>query len=746
MNGIAMKNNLRFLAHGTMTLYGALSRDISARTLETQFPPKIHVLNLLVNDICNSRCQMCNIWKQKKDTEFTPERLELILADRLFNDLAYVGVSGGEPTLRPDLADIFRVLTRKQPRLQGTSIITNAIQADSVISRILAIAQICGEAGVPFSAMVSLDGIGQVHDQVRGRQGNYASALEVIKYLRDRTKIRVSVGCTITKDNVWHVDEVLDFCRQEGVYGRFRIAEFIRRLYNDDRSEYIRNFNREERIHLGLFFAKLELTYEQSRSVKATYRSIRQMLLDDAPRSSGCPYRTVAITLNSRGQLLYCAPKSPVLGSALSESAESLYRHNIARRKKIITQYCSGCIHDYDAPETTADVLSRFRQYYWNRQLSLTRSLVQAKKSLPRLKRSPVAFENMREVLIVGWYGTETAGDKAILGELIHQLRIKNAGVKITLASLYPYYSRLTVDELALDGVRIIPTYSHEFWQASKRADRVIMGGGPLMDIEELGTILWSFILAKQSRHITQIAGCGIGPIGEDPRYAEAIQHILRFSDVIELRDSASAVFARQWTGRDDITMTGDPAEQFVRRWKDEHTTTEQSAPYLNLFLREWPEEYRGALSLSEFSELKVQFESELGQWIRQMCEDLQVQPRFLAMHHFIVGNDDREFNRRFATKYLCGLDPVVDMNPLTVSQILSFMQTATLNICMRYHSVLFAKTLGVPLVAIDYTMGGKVARFIEDCEEPAPIMSVAAIARGEWHRLLKTGYNWAAL
>ena len=54
-------------------------------------------LNFMANDICNSKCKMCNIWKRKKDKELTPEELENILNDDLFKNLSNVGISGGEP-------------------------------------------------------------------------------------------------------------------------------------------------------------------------------------------------------------------------------------------------------------------------------------------------------------------------------------------------------------------------------------------------------------------------------------------------------------------------------------------------------------------------------------------------------------------------------------------------------------------------------------------------------------------------
>ena len=50
-------------------------RDLRRRWLSNRLPSKPTTLNLLVNDICNSRCVMCNIWQQKRDIELTPEQL-----------------------------------------------------------------------------------------------------------------------------------------------------------------------------------------------------------------------------------------------------------------------------------------------------------------------------------------------------------------------------------------------------------------------------------------------------------------------------------------------------------------------------------------------------------------------------------------------------------------------------------------------------------------------------------------------
>jgi MoaA/NifB/PqqE/SkfB family radical SAM enzyme len=311
---------------------------------------KPRVLNLLVNDICNAECQMCNIWKQMPERVVSPDELREILEDNLFTELNYVGVSGGEPTLRSDLPELYEAIATARPDV-STGIITNGLVPDVVIDRVEKSGYVCADHGVDFGVMVSLDGVGEVHDRVRGTEGAFENSVSVLRYFRDETPFSVSVGCTVTKDNVWGVHELLEFCKQEDVNYKFRVAEFIDRLYNDDRNDKIRNFTPRELYHLGLFFAKLEDETRLHATKRRTYRNIRKMLMEGADRSIACYQQTHGATLDSAGNLMYCAPKSPKLGNTLERSAEELYYNNTDIRDQIEEDHCADCIHDYPSPQ-----------------------------------------------------------------------------------------------------------------------------------------------------------------------------------------------------------------------------------------------------------------------------------------------------------------------------------------------------------------------------------------------------------
>ncbi len=699
-----------------------------------RYLPLPTTLNLLITDICNSRCKICNIWQRKPEKELSPSDLGTILNDPLFKKIEYVGVSGGEPTLRKDLPEIFRVITRKNG-IKGTGIITNAINADVVIEQTEKSYNICREANVPFNVMVSIDGLGKVHDIIRGREGVFKNALNVIRHVRDNTDIPLSIACTVVKENVWNLDEVLDFCREENVYGRFRIGEYINRLYNDNLRNSIRNFDDDERYQIALFFSKLELAYEESPIIRDTYKNIRQMIFEKKPRQSGCPYRSNAVGLNSKGNLLFCSPKSPVLESCLESSAKKIYVKNIHLRDSIIENFCSNCIHDYHASPTKESLKEKKEEAYFRKYMSVKESL---KRSASLSTPPPFSpdWSQFRNPLIIGWYGTETTGDKAIIGDIIRRLKGVNPKAQITVASLYPFVTIRTLYELGIGDIKIIKTFSEEYLQSCRRADVVIMGGGPLMGMEPLGFVLTAFSEAKKANVPCIVEGCGIGPL-KASEYISAIKEILKLSTQIKVRDKASLFWVKENTVRADAICTGDPAVDFVEKWKEKSHPEKSlsNKDYFACFLREMTTEYVNGMKLDDFSMFRDNFEKELGRMIQYIREKTKLKPLLMPMHTFVIGNDDRDFDRRFIKKYLKD-DPVeIGYKVYSSQDILSVMSKSRFNICMRFHSVLFAETLGVPFVAIDYTEGGKIKGFLSDKEKEEFMIGRIKMAQGKWKK-----------
>lgn len=715
-------------------------------------PLKPETINLLVNDVCNSRCQMCLIWQNKKDKELTPNELSDILSDNLFDKIKYIGVSGGEPTLRSDLPEIYKAICLKSPNIKSTGIITNGIIHDVVKKRILESAAICKDHGISFNVMVSLDGIEEVHDVVRGRNNNFESAVSLLKFFHEETDIPTSFGCTITTSNALYVDELLDYAKSEGLYGRFRIAEYIERLYNSNQTEFIRSFDEKTSYHLGLFFFRAEHGFEPAPSIRKTYKNIRGMLVENKPRLIGCPYQSKAVVLTANGELLYCSPKSPSLGSTLNHPAKELYFSNLFKRKEIKEKNCSTCIHDYHVPVTAIEAITSYFEIKKRKHKYACQRLINlaSKASKKQKKIEYPSLLSSQDVLVVGWYGTETAGDKAILWAIIDNLRSRrNPPKNIYLSSLYPFVSQWTLKEMSLSGISIIETYSREFEEVCDKVDEVVMGGGPLMDIAALNHILYAFIQAAKNNAIARVEGCGIGPL-ENPLYVDVVSKIFGLSDHITLRDRASTDRSLQDFSVGRATTTTDPATDYVRFVRnsdllEKSTSILGDTKNISCFLREWSLEYKGDLSQAEFNTVKLQFEKQLAKLVLTMSEKEKLKIHLLPMHTFHVGGDDRVFNRRFA-KQISFLakenqtktDIAFARVPVSPIEILQSMYHSQLNLCMRFHSVLFAENLGVPYLAIDYTNGGKIRAFLESKNKLNKLISLQDVASGAWRDKLK--------
>ncbi|ANV84729.1 radical SAM protein [Picosynechococcus sp. PCC 7003] len=725
--------------------------DIRVNILGQVFPMKPTAISMMANDVCNSRCQMCLIWQQKKDFEVSPEDLAQIFSDPLFTHVQNIGITGGEPTLRTDLPELFKVACTTLPQLSSASMITNAIIEDIVKQRVLECADICNHYGKGFSVSVSLDGIGEVHDTVRGRKNNFDSAINVIQYLRDQG-IKVTFGCTITHSNAPYIDELLDYAKQEEITGTFRVAEYIDRLYNSNQTNFIRNFDKKTAYHLGLFFFRAEHDFQTNTAIQKTYRSIRRMLTEGKPRTTGCPYHTRTVILTSRGDLLYCSPKSPIIGNTLKESAAQLYYQNLNKRQEIIKNHCDDCIHDYHVPVTFREKISFFLKCNSIHKKYNCSDLV--KKSAQVLKQvkniSDTSTITTQKVLIVGWYGTETVGDKAILWTIIKRLRSRSQPpITIYLSSMHPFICEYTVKEMGLENIIIVETWTQEFEKACDEVEEIIVGGGPLMDLEGLNHILYAFIQGAKSGAINRIEGCGIGPL-VNPLYVKVVNEICRLSDHITLRDQTSTNRCLNEFESSAITVA-DPATEYIDYLKSKPELLQQTKPVLgnknnvSCFLREWLTNYSEDRDESSYRSIKEKFEDQLVGMLTFIAETKNLDIHLLPMHTFYEGGDDRVFNRYLAKKVSVAIqekEPESRVRfarlPVSPLEIVHSMHHANFNICMRFHSVLFAETLGIPYLAIDYTGGGKIKAFLEEKGKLDRLISLSDFADGKWRNYLE--------
>lgn len=698
------------------------------------------VIQFPVIDICNSRCQMCRIWENKRSEDITPTRLRSGLRNPLYSEVTGVGLNGGEPTLRKDLVDLTNVLYEELPKLQSISLITNAFQYKEVIQRISEVGRAIKSHGGKLDVMVSLDGYGEVHERVRGKPGNFARAEKVIDFITQSDLVdSVRIGCTIIRENVFELHDLLDWCQSKGLYIKYRLGVPHQRLYTADlRTPYALTF--EERYHVAEFLEGLIAHYETNEAQKHFYRSLIGQLVLEKPRMAGCDWQHRGATITAAGELLYCAVQSKPLGMIDQVDSEEAFFSNAPHLADIRAQHCADCHHDYVGLPSRSEQIRQLRMRlldrarmapHFRRVAALgpvsawrgKRRLEQRRAQLrplveqaPRYARKPDRI-GRRRVLICGWYGTETLGDKAILGGLVKVLTEELGSLDLTIVALSEYVTKITRQQMReLSDARIISpedaiTIVHD-------QDLVVFGGGPIMAIRELADMEAIFAAARNAGVSTLIGGCGVGPIG-DAAHQRQIARLLNLADARVYRDQKSYdAAAKLGVDVQHDLVAEDPAFSWLTTLDRPDSKPDRGTKKtLLLGLRDFPwREYATHFSAAEGARVALAYERSVVDALERLiaCRpDLTIRPLPMCTNHF--GGDDRFFYRRLLSQSSDELRSRTDLSLLgrelpPTDYVHAFWQADAM-ICMRFHSLVFAIATGLPAVVLDYTLNrGKVA------------------------------------
>ena len=715
---------LKRLAKSALLVGAAADQHVRCGLIGRYVPCKPTTVQLAIADYCNSGCVMCNIHTRSPSEGISAEELRHVLSDELFSRVRYIGISGGEPTLRADLVDLGRAIVECLPTLRGMSILSNAVNPEEVIERILALESVATAAKVPFGVSISVDGIGQVHDRNRGVEGNFASAVRVIDSLM-AAGVRVGVGCTLTPQNCLWADDVLLWCQERHIAeSEFRLAVDIRRIHNAGYSAS-NPFTAEERFHLIMFFDKLS----QSPAVDAThrlfYRSLVRQLAFGAPREAGCDWRWRGVTLDARGCISFCSVESPTLGSALESSAWEVFRAGLPERRRILRECCGDCRHDLLGPERPSELLRRAAAEIAvpaRRELKALKHIVRPNEFRlesavvgPAERDSPSQW---RHVVVTGWYGTETAGDKAILGEVLHFIRAYAPACRVTLTTLDRKVSQQTSREVeGAESVRLVDMESASDPALIESADAVLIGGGPLEEIPATEHIFRTFREANRQHKARVIFGCGIGPLFSE-RLRQMVGGICQLATAGFLRDVESHKYALALGATAPLGCACDPSIAYIRRWLENAPVPPRQCttpPSVVGLLRANTSEYIPEMSPEELGAVNRRTAHDLAEVASIVCERNGATLSLLPMHTLSMGGDDRLFNRTVAREVRPGVVSHVERRYLSLEMLLEALVNADVAVAMRYHGHLFCLALGIPFLSVDYTRKtGKVESLVK--------------------------------
>lgn len=311
------------------------------------------------------------------------------------------------------------------------------------------------------------------------------------------------------------------------------------------------------------------------------------------------------------------------------------------------------------------------------------------------------------EITIIGWYGTETIGDRAILAGIFNIFSIVYENFNIKIGSLYPFYSNRTINEdrdfymkIARNKLRDISVFNSlnplELKRNIKKTDLLIVGGGPLMDLREMHILEYAFIYAKKKNIKSLIFGCGWGPLKKE-EYIYSTLRLVDLADYVIFRDenSMQQCLSYNVSSCNKVKYSIDPAfftcDYFIkniRNKREEH--------HIAINLRDILLEGTNYCNNNRIEEYLVNI-------VYEIANHTELPIHLVPMHNFFIGGDDRIILNRISTRI--SRDNVVSLQrPLSLYDTMEEYYHAKCCVGMRFHSIVLQTILNGNNYIIDYT------------------------------------------
>jgi len=142
----------------------------------------LKVVTFFVTTMCNAKCETCFYWENLNDDTSVLSFEDIRKLSESMPKFPHLLVSGGEPFMRKDLADILTLFIENNG-LYSITIPTNALLTDKIVATLRTVKRRYPHVMIEIGH--SLDGLEATHDKMRGVPGNFKKLVETIQALTE---------------------------------------------------------------------------------------------------------------------------------------------------------------------------------------------------------------------------------------------------------------------------------------------------------------------------------------------------------------------------------------------------------------------------------------------------------------------------------------------------------------------------------------------------------------------------------
>ncbi len=259
---------------------------------------------------------MCYIWQ---NPTVPAEEVTLATLEKIPHVIDNLNISGGEPTLRRDLAEIVDVV---YPKARVVEISSNGLHPE----RLEPIVRKHPHIKIRFS----LEGFGDTNNQIRGEDDGFAIKVEGLRKLRELGGTDLGFAAVIQDGNVDELVSLYEFARNNGFEFSTSALHNAFQFHKNDNYPY-------DRMRLARQVERLITEMLKTHSVKAWFRAymnlglIRKILGQD--RLIPCTAATDFVFIDPWSDVYACNVRPDLLMGNLSrQSWDDVFSGQLATR------------------------------------------------------------------------------------------------------------------------------------------------------------------------------------------------------------------------------------------------------------------------------------------------------------------------------------------------------------------------------------------------------------------------------
>ena len=302
-------------------------------------------LILFINSLCNMKCEHCFYWQQlNQRDDLTFEEIVALSED--LGPIENLNLSGGEPFLRKEFADICRQFIRHNG-VKEIYVPTNGYFTDRTIAAIRGVLE---EKSLDiFAVELSLDGMPAFHDEFRKTRNAFQKAMETYDALAELQKedqrLQIHSISTATEQNMTEIKRLTTFLYDRCPNMMHHNLAIIR---GDRKDPTLQGPALQEYRELYSYIQQLWAPREQVRYGSIVEPMLQFAKLEAAQRTEQyvpCRAGVLSAVVHANGDVSVCEQRPP-LGNLRKDSFMTLWRgHQAAQVRKSIRNrdcYCTN--------------------------------------------------------------------------------------------------------------------------------------------------------------------------------------------------------------------------------------------------------------------------------------------------------------------------------------------------------------------------------------------------------------------